>query len=181
MMMMILNECTYSIIPTVLNKLYRRVIKIAAFHQCELYLLIIWLANFAIFHWPTPGPIIYGTDPDGPVTFAFFRFCFICTLFKLVVFTNEMAIHFGFDKRSLGLEIRLFYDWKKKQKSRNNYSTPKSDYENCQQQQILNLSLFLFCFKNTRAIEQAVLYKSFRLDNRQQLNLSPILHQLLKQ
>ena len=42
---------------------------------------IIWLANFASFDWSIPGPITYGTDPDGPVTFAFFCFCFICTLF----------------------------------------------------------------------------------------------------
>ena len=41
-----------------------------------------------------------------------------------------MANHFGFDKGSLGLEIRLFYDSKKKQKSKNNYTTPKTDYEN---------------------------------------------------
>ena len=54
-----------------------------------------------------------------------------------MIFTNEMANHFGFDKGiSLGLEVRLFYDSKKKQKSRYNYTTPKTDYENCQQQQI---------------------------------------------
>ena len=78
--------------------------------------IIIWLANFASFDWSIPGPITYGTDPDGPVTFAFFRFCFICTLFELAIFTDEVANHFGFDKGSLGLEIRLFYDSKKKQK-----------------------------------------------------------------
>ena len=57
-------------------------------------------------------------------------------LFELVNFTNEMANHFGFDKGSLWIEIKLFYDSKKKQKS-------------SQQQQILNLSvqIFLFCFK----------------------------------
>ena len=34
-------------------------------------------------------------------------------LFELVNFTNEMANHFGFDKGSLGVEIKLFYDSKK--------------------------------------------------------------------
>ena len=83
-------------------------------------------------------------------------------LFELVIFTIEKANHFGFDKGSLGLEIRLFYNSKRKQKSRNNYTTPKTDYENYQQQQILNPSvqIFLFCFKNTRTVEQAALYKS---------------------
>ena len=42
-----------------------------------------------------------------------------------------------------------------------------------------------FCsvFKNTRAVEQAVLYKSFWLDNRQQLNSAflKFVHQILKQ
>ena len=61
--------------------------------------IIIWLANFASFDWSIPGPITYGTDPDGLVTFPFFRFCFICTLFELVIFTNEIANHLGFDKR----------------------------------------------------------------------------------
>ena len=114
-----------------------------------IFLFIIRLANFASFDWSVPGPITYGTDPDGSVTFAFFRCCFICTLFELVIFTNEMVNHFGFNKGSLGLEIRLFHDSKKKQKSKNNYTKPKTDYENCQQQQILNLSvqIFLFCFK----------------------------------
>ena len=65
-------------------------------------------------------------------------------LFELVNFTNDMANHFGFDKGSLGIEIKLFYDSKKKQKSRNNYTTLKTDYENCQQQQILNLSVQIF-------------------------------------
>ena len=36
--------------------------------------LIIWLANLASSDWSIPGPITYGTDPEGPVTFAFFRF-----------------------------------------------------------------------------------------------------------
>ena len=44
------------------------------------------------------------------LTFTFFCFCFICTLFELVIFTNKMVIHFGFDKGSLRLEIQLFYD-----------------------------------------------------------------------
>ena len=77
---------------------------------------IIWLATFASFDWSIPGPITYGTDADGPVTFGFSCLCFICTLFELVIFTNEMANHFGFDKGSFGLEIRLVYDSKKKQK-----------------------------------------------------------------
>ena len=34
-----------------------------------------------------------------------------------------MANHFGFDKGSLGLDIRLFHDSKMKQKSGNNYTT----------------------------------------------------------
>ena len=46
-------------------------------------------------------------------------------LFELVNFTNEMANHFGFDKGSLRIEVKLFYDSKKKQKSRNHYTTPK--------------------------------------------------------
>ena len=68
-------------------------------------------------------------------------------LFELVNLTNGMANHFGFDKGSLGTEIKLFHDSKKKQKSRNHYITPKTDYENCQQQQILNLlvRIFLLC------------------------------------
>ena len=55
----------------------------------------------------------------------------------------EMANHFGFDKGSLGIEIRLFHDSKMKQKSGNNYTTPKtdSDYKNFGQQQFLNLSV----------------------------------------
>ena len=32
----------------------------------------IWLAEFTYSDWSIPGPIIYGTDPDGPVTFVFF-------------------------------------------------------------------------------------------------------------
>ena len=36
--------------------------------------LIIWLANFSSSDWSIPGPITYGTDPDGSVTFPFFRF-----------------------------------------------------------------------------------------------------------
>ena len=32
-----------------------------------------------------------------------FRFCFICTLFELMIFTNEMANHFGLTKEALGL------------------------------------------------------------------------------
>ena len=104
------------------------------------------LAKFASFDRSIQGPITYGTDP---VTFAFSCFCFICTLFEFVISTNEMANHFGFDKGSFGLEISLFCDSKKKQKSRNNYSTPKTDYENCQQQQILyqSVQIFLFCFQ----------------------------------
>ena len=86
-----------------------------------LNVVIIWLANFASSDWSIPGPITYGTDTDGPITFAFFRFYFICTVFELVSFTNGLANHFGFDKGRLGLEISLFYDPKKKQKSRNNY------------------------------------------------------------
>ena len=109
-----------------------------------IIVLIIWLASFVSSDWSIPGPITYGTDPDGPLTFAFFRFCFICMLFELVNFTNDMANHFGFAKGSLGIEIKLFYDSKKKQKSRNNYTTIKTDYENCQQQQILNLSVQIF-------------------------------------
>ena len=65
--------------------------------------VIIWLANFASFDWSILGPITYGTDPDGPVTFAFFCFCFICTLFELVTFTNEMAITLVLIKEALGL------------------------------------------------------------------------------
>ena len=34
------------------------------------------MANFARSDWSISGPITYGTDPDGPVAFAFFRFCF---------------------------------------------------------------------------------------------------------
>ena len=113
-----------------------------------------WLANFASSDWSIPGPITYGTDPDGPVTFAFLRFCFICTLFELVIFTNEMTHHFGFDKGSLGLEIRLSYDSKKKQKSRTNYTTLKTDYENCQQQ-ILNLYQFKFFCSVLKRQEQS--------------------------
>ena len=118
-------------------------------HSNKRHIKNYYMANFASSDWSIPGLITYGTDPDGPVTFALFRFCFICTLFESVNFTNEMANHFGFNKGSLGLEIGLFYDSKKKQKSRSNYTTPKTDYENCQQQQILNLSvrIFLFCFK----------------------------------
>ena len=73
-----------------------------------------------------------------------------------------MANHFGLDKGSLGYEIRLFYDSKKKQKSRNNYTTPKTDNENCQQQ-ILNLSvqIFLFYFKKHKNSRTSSLYKSF--------------------
>ena len=66
---------------------------------------LIWLANFASFEWLIRGPITYGTNPDGPVTFTFLYFCFPCTLFEMVIFTNEMANHFGFDKGSLRLEI----------------------------------------------------------------------------
>ena len=36
--------------------------------------LYVWLANFASSDWSIPGPITYDTDPEGPVTFAFFRF-----------------------------------------------------------------------------------------------------------
>ena len=60
----------------------------------QSHIINILLASFA---WSIPGPITYGTDSDEPVTFAFFCFCFICTLFELVIFTNEMANHFGFD------------------------------------------------------------------------------------
>ena len=67
--------------------------------------LIIWLTNFASSDWSIPGPITYGTDPDGPVIFALFRFCFICTLFGLVNFAKKkkMANHFGFDKGNFSL------------------------------------------------------------------------------
>ena len=34
-------------------------------------------------------------------------------LFELANFTSEMANHFGFDKESLRIEIKLFYDFKK--------------------------------------------------------------------
>ena len=52
-----------------------------------------------------------------------------------------MANHFDFDKGSLGLEIRLFHYSKMKQKSGNNYTAPRTDYKNCEQQQFLNLSV----------------------------------------
>ena len=66
------------------------------------------MANFASSYWSIPGPITYCADRDGLLTFAFFRFWFICSLFELVNFINEMANHFDFDKGSLGLDIRLF-------------------------------------------------------------------------
>ena len=72
----------------------------------KINILIILLANFASFDWSIRGPITYGKDGDGPVTFAFFCFFSISTLFELVI--NEMANHFGLDKRSLGLGIGLF-------------------------------------------------------------------------
>ena len=63
--------------------------------------VILWLANFASSDWSIPGPITCATDLSHLLSFVF---CFICTLF-------EMANHFGFDKGSLVLEIRLFHDY----------------------------------------------------------------------
>ena len=132
--------------------------------------IIIWLANFASSDWSISGPITYGTELDGPVIFAFFCFCFICTLLELVIFTSEMANRFGFDKGSFGIEIRLFNNSKRKQKSRNNYTTPKATMKivNNTQTESWTYQFKYVCsvFKNTKAIEQAVLYKSFWLDNR---------------
>ena len=68
----------------------------------SIVVFIIWLANFASFDWPIPVPITYGTDLD--LLFLVFVSFVRC----LVVFTNEMANHFVFDKGSLGLEIRMF-------------------------------------------------------------------------
>ena len=114
------------------------------------------------------------SPPDGPVTFTFFCFCFICTLIELVIFTNEVANHFGFDKGSFGLEIKLFYDSKKKQKRRNNCTTPETDYENCQQRQILNLSvqILLFCFQTHKSSRTSSFVQ--KLLTGQRVNLSPI-------
>ena len=63
------------------------------------YTIIIWLANFVSSDWSIPGPITYGTDPDGTVTFAFFRFCFSCTLFKMA-----KLITLVLTKEALGLK-----------------------------------------------------------------------------
>ena len=143
---------------------------------------IIWLANFACFDWSIPGPITYGTGPDGLVKFAFFCFCFICTLFELVILTNEIANHFGFDKESLGLEIRLFATQKRSRKTEIITLPQKLKIKTVNNNKLWTCQFKYFCyvFKNTIAVEQAVLYNSFDLDNRQWLTFLQFLHQLFK-
>ena len=86
-------------------------------------------------------------------------------LFEFVNFTNEMANHFGFDKGSLGIEIKLFYDSKKKQKSRNHYNTLHQKLTmkivNNNISRTYQFKYFCSVLRNTRTVEQVVLYKRF--------------------
>ena len=65
-------------------------------------MIIIWLAKFASFDWSIPGPITYGTDPDGHLL----SFVFASFVRCLAVFTNEITLFLT--KEAFGLRLDCF-------------------------------------------------------------------------